>query len=72
MSDRVEMFEDAGRELSERMSVIERLASALSDPQCENCEGEGLDYEGDEWTLCEWGAEMTRMHRMPSEPLKGA
>jgi hypothetical protein len=43
-------------ELIERMAVIEKLAGFLADPsddrECD-CHGEGIDQEGDEWTLCE-------------------
>jgi hypothetical protein len=43
-------------ESAERMAVIERLAGVLADPsddrECD-CHGEGIDQEGDEWTLCE-------------------
>lgn len=43
-------------ELTERMAVIEKLAGALADPnddrECD-CQGEGIDQEGAEWTLCE-------------------
>lgn len=40
------------QELRERMELIERMAAALADSDCENCEGSGMDHEGDEWTLC--------------------
>jgi hypothetical protein len=42
--------------MAERMAVIEKLAGFLADPsedrECD-CHGEGIDQEGDEWTLCE-------------------
>jgi hypothetical protein len=41
---------------AELMAVIELLAGYLADPSDErkcDCCGEGLDYEGSEWTLCE-------------------
>ena len=38
-------------ELQLRMEAIQRLARVLANPACE-CEGEGVDWEGDEWTLC--------------------
>lgn len=41
---------------AELMAVIELLARHLADPsddrECD-CQGEGLDWEGSEWTLCE-------------------
>lgn len=44
---------DPDAEMHERMATIALLAGHVGDDQCENCEGEGLDYEGAEWTLCE-------------------
>jgi hypothetical protein len=40
------------RELRERMELIERLAHALADHGCEDCEATGMDEEGAEWSLC--------------------
>ncbi len=40
-------------ESAERMAVIELLARHVAYADCGICDGEGLDYEGNEWTLCE-------------------
>lgn len=44
---------DREKELRERMNLIERFAKALAHPHCQDCEGDGIDEEGAEWTLCE-------------------
>jgi hypothetical protein len=50
----MQQAQDALRtELSERLEIIRRLAAALAAVDCDSCEGEGMDYEGDEWALCE-------------------
>jgi hypothetical protein len=51
---------DTGQELRERMELIERFAHAFADPDCENCEGDGMDEEGTEWSLCE--CSQTQLH----------
>jgi hypothetical protein len=40
------------KELSERLDWIERLAETLADDHCDFCDGEGIEYEGDEWSIC--------------------
>ena len=40
-------------ELAERMKVIEIFALFNAIPDCPNCNGDGLDYEGSEWAVCE-------------------
>jgi hypothetical protein len=40
------------QELRERMQLIERFARSYAEASCENCEGDGIDAEGGEWTLC--------------------
>ncbi len=48
-------------ESDERMAVIELLAGYIADGPIQGlprdhecgCEGEGLDWEGSEWTLCD-------------------
>ena len=47
---RVKELEEACRE---GHAALELLASHLSEDDCAVCVGDGLDYEGDEWTLCE-------------------
>lgn len=44
---------DHEKELRERMGLIERFAKTVADSHCEHCEGDGIDEEGAEWTLCE-------------------
>jgi len=47
-------FDRLREESDERMAVIELLAGYLADPADEcDCQGDGLDWEGSEWTLCE-------------------
>lgn len=54
-------FDRLKEESDERMAVIELLAGYIADSpvhrllrdhECD-CAGEGLDWEGSEWTLCE-------------------
>jgi hypothetical protein len=45
--------ENKDQELRERMELIERFARAFADVDCENCEGDGIDREGAEGSLCE-------------------
>ncbi len=43
-------------ERDENFAVVEKLAGFLADPRDErecDCHGEGIDWEGDEWTVCE-------------------
>jgi hypothetical protein len=40
-------------ELRERMDLIMRMSRALADRSCDECEGDGIDREGSEWSLCE-------------------
>lgn len=44
---------DVEVELRERMELIERFAHVFADPDCDNCEGDGIDTEGAEWSLCD-------------------
>jgi hypothetical protein len=40
-------------EAKERLDLIERYARADAHPNCPNCEGEGIDEDGAEWSICD-------------------
>jgi hypothetical protein len=44
---------DIDQELRERLQLIHRFARTFATSDCDNCDGEGIDYEGGEWSLCE-------------------
>jgi hypothetical protein len=45
--------DEVERESNERFAVVEMLCGKLADPECGECQGDGLDYEGSEWTVCD-------------------
>jgi hypothetical protein len=46
------LADDVLQESTERMAIVEKLAGHLADWDCADCNGEGLDWEGQEWALC--------------------
>jgi len=38
---------------AELMGALELLSRHLADADCSECQGDGLDWEGHEWTICD-------------------